>query len=117
MTLPRTVDEIIVRCRRYVMAAAPELVVIDAFAQIARRRHRPDAVITDGQMPHPTGMQLCREVRNDPHLAHVPVLLVSGSVDPRDSQALADAGITTVIGKPFQVPELLQRLDEVLAHP
>lgn len=34
--LPEPADEIIVRCRRHVMAAAPQLVVVDAFARIAR---------------------------------------------------------------------------------
>jgi HAD superfamily hydrolase (TIGR01509 family) len=37
--LPEPIDEMIVRCRRYVMAAAPDLVVTDAFAQIARAAH------------------------------------------------------------------------------
>jgi len=34
--LPEPIDEIIVRCRTYVMAAAPHLVVIDEYARIAR---------------------------------------------------------------------------------
>jgi HAD superfamily hydrolase (TIGR01509 family) len=34
--LPEPVDEIIVRCRTYVIAAAPRLVVVDELAQIAR---------------------------------------------------------------------------------
>ena len=37
--LPEPIDEIIVRCRTYVMAAAPRLVVIEAYAQIARAAH------------------------------------------------------------------------------
>lgn len=34
--LPEAVDEIIVRCRTYVMAAAPRLIVIDEYARIAK---------------------------------------------------------------------------------
>jgi hypothetical protein len=34
--LPEPIDEIIVRCRTYVMAAAPRLVVIEPYARIAR---------------------------------------------------------------------------------
>jgi beta-phosphoglucomutase-like phosphatase (HAD superfamily) len=34
--LPEPIDEIIVRCRTYVMAAAPHLVIIDEYARIAR---------------------------------------------------------------------------------
>ncbi|RSM37294.1 hypothetical protein DMB66_59630, partial [Actinoplanes sp. ATCC 53533] len=37
--LPEPVDEIIVRCRMYVMAAVPELVVVDAYARTARAAH------------------------------------------------------------------------------
>jgi len=37
--LPEPADEIIVRCRTYVMAAAPSLVVIDENVQIARAAH------------------------------------------------------------------------------
>ena len=39
-SLPEPIDEIIVRCRRYVVAAAPQLVVIDAFVQIAKAARR-----------------------------------------------------------------------------
>lgn len=37
--LPEPIDEIIVRCRTYVMAAAPRLIVVEANAQIARAAH------------------------------------------------------------------------------
>ena len=82
----------------------------------AVREHRPDAVITDVDMPVLTGLDLCRAVREDPDLRHTPVLVVSGSISTADPAAM-DAGVTTIIGKPFTPVELLHHLDEVLAHP
>lgn len=82
----------------------------------AVRKHRPDAVITDVDMPYMTGLQLCREIRRDPELKHIPVVVVSGSIDSQDSQTLA-AGVTAIVPKPFVAGVLLHQLAEVLAHP
>lgn len=82
----------------------------------AVRKHRPDAVITDIDMPYMTGLQLCREIRRDPELKHIPVVVVSGSLESADTHAL-EAGVTAVIPKPFAARVLLHQLAEVLAHP
>jgi CheY-like chemotaxis protein len=82
----------------------------------AVREHLPDAVITDVDMPYMTGLQLCREIRRDPELKHIPVVVVSGSLDSGDAHAL-EAGATAVVPKPFAARALLHQLAEVLAHP
>jgi CheY-like chemotaxis protein len=82
----------------------------------AVRKHHPDAVITDIDMPYMTGLQLCREIRRDPELKHIPVVVVSGSLDIEDSGVMA-AGVTAVISKPFVAGVLLHQLTEVLGHP
>jgi CheY-like chemotaxis protein len=82
----------------------------------AVRRHHPDAVITDVDMPYMTGLQMCREIRQDPKLKHIPVVVVSGSLDSANTLAL-EAGVTAIIPKPFATRVLLHQLAEVLAHP
>ena len=82
----------------------------------AVREHRPDAVITDLDMPLMTGLQLCQEIRRDPELKHIPVVVVSGSLDSEESSAL-EAGVTAIITKPFVAGALLHQLSEVLGHP
>ncbi len=86
----------------------------DALAAV--REHRPDAVITDVEMPRMTGLELCQAIRQDHALAHTPVLVVSGSIDPHDPRAAA-AGVTAIVPKPFSPRELLQRLGEMLGRP
>jgi CheY-like chemotaxis protein len=63
-----------------------------------------------------TGLQLCREIRRDPELKHIPVVVVSGSIEFEDTVAF-EAGVTAVIPKPFVAGVLLHQLAEVLAHP
>lgn len=82
----------------------------------AVRKHRPDAVITDIDMPYMTGLELCREIRRDPELKHIPVVVVSGSLESEDAQVM-EAGVTAVIAKPFVGGALVHQLTEVLAHP
>ena len=82
----------------------------------AVREHRPDAVITDVDMPHMTGLQLCQEIRRDPELRHIPVVVVSGSLDEDDSSAFA-AGVPAIVPRPFVARVLVRRLAQVLAHP
>jgi CheY-like chemotaxis protein len=81
----------------------------------AVREHHPDAVITDVDMPHMTGLQMCQEIRRDPALKHIPVVVVSGSILCQDQAAL-DAGVTMIVPKPFLARELLHHLAEVLGH-
>ena len=93
------------------------IAVADGLAALAAvREHHPDAVITDIDMPYMTGLQMCREIRRDPELKHIPVVVVSGSVETGDAHVLA-AGVTAVIAKPFVGGALLHQLTEVLAHP
>jgi response regulator RpfG family c-di-GMP phosphodiesterase len=56
-----------------------------------------------------------REIRRDPELKHIPVVVVSGSLDSGD--IAMEAGVTAIISKPFVPDALLHQLTEVLAHP
>src|SRR4051794_8946958 len=42
------------------------------------REHRPHLVVTDHVMPRLSGLDLCRELKADAALAHIPVILLSG---------------------------------------
>jgi CheY-like chemotaxis protein len=100
------------RCLRragHTVVAAPD----GAQALHAVRQHRPDVVITDVEMPHLTGLQLCRAIRDDPELQAIPVVLVSGSIHPEDPRAV-EAGATDILTKPFLPSDLLNRLTALL---
>jgi PAS domain S-box-containing protein len=62
----------------------------DGQEALNRARHDPpDAIVSDVLMPVLDGFGLCRAVRQDPRLAHVPVVLVSAAYIEDDDRALA----------------------------
>ena len=77
-----------------------------AAALEAVRLHRPDVVVSDVDMPLMTGLDLCRAIRADADLRHIPVVLASGSLLPGDARA-AEAGASATLLKPFVPAQLL----------
>jgi CheY-like chemotaxis protein len=71
-----------------------------------------DAVVTDALMPHLSGQQLCRFVRNHPQLKSLPVVLLSGAHAAADC---ADAGADLYLSKPVPAEELSAGLARLLA--
>ena len=74
------------------------------------RRFRPDTVLLDVQMPHGDGLQVTRALRLDPHLAGLPVILVTGLHDTTDKVLGLEAGATDFVTKPFDPTELRARV-------
>jgi CheY-like chemotaxis protein len=77
------------------------------------REHQPDLVVTDVDMPNMTGLDLCRAIRADDALRHIPVVLASGSLIPGDSRA-EDAGASAMLLKPFAPAQLLALIAQLL---
>ena len=71
-----------------------------------------DAVVTDAVMPHLSGQELCRFLRNHPTLKRLPVVLLSGA---DASNGPADAGADVYLSKPVAAEELAANLARLLA--
>jgi CheY-like chemotaxis protein len=89
------------RAGHEVVAAADGAEALEAV-----RRHRPEIVVTDVDMPHMSGLELCRAIRADAELQHIPVVLASGSLLPGDHRA-AEVGASATLLKPFLPAQLL----------
>ena len=88
-----------------------------AALQLARR-HPPDVVLTDLDMPHLDGLGLCRAIRADPVLRDTPVAILSGGLQPGDPRT-HHAHVCGVLLKPFTNEELVAavtRLADAGAH-
>jgi CheY-like chemotaxis protein len=87
----------------------------DTALQLAREE-RPDIVVLDWMMPGQDGLSVCRALRQepDPRLADVPVVLITGRADARDTAAGFNAGVTDYLTKPFKPTHLLARLQSWL---
>jgi len=67
----------------------------------------PRVIITDLEMPHMDGIDLCRRVRQT---SNVPIIVVSGNNDGRSEVAALDSGADDYIVKPFSTDTLLARV-------
>ncbi len=75
-----------------------------------------DLVITDYHMPEMDGIGLFQSMQQDPVLAKIPVLLISGvPTEKFVTQALA-MGIQSTLTKPFRAEQLDQEIQSLLTR-
>jgi putative two-component system response regulator len=67
-------------------------------------------VISDWEMPHMDGIELCRAIRSEDLLGYVYVILLTGHNLPDEKVQGLRAGADDFIAKPFNPPELLARV-------
>jgi DNA-binding response OmpR family regulator len=79
------------------------------------RRERPDVVVSDVMMPRRNGLELARELKDDPETGGIPVVLLSAKAQAADVQAGVDAGADEYVTKPFEPLELVDRVNGLLA--
>ena len=76
----------------------------------------PSLVILDLMMPNISGDRVIDEIRTDPRLKAVPVLVVSGRHDVHDTFDSV-LGESNVFAKPLDPAKLLERVEEILGKP
>jgi two-component system, OmpR family, KDP operon response regulator KdpE len=75
------------------------------------RKHRPDLVLLDVNMPGMGGIAACREIRQ---ASEAPILMLTVRNAERDKVAALDAGADDYVVKPFGIEELLARIRAAL---
>jgi len=71
-----------------------------------------DLIILDIMLPGKSGLDLCRELRQDAILT--PVLMLTARAETRDKVAGLKLGADDYLTKPFEMPELLARVEALL---
>lgn len=70
-------------------------------------------VISDWNMPNVDGLQLLTEIRKDPVLAALPVLMVTAEAKKENIIAAAQAGANGYVVKPFTAAILEEKLNKI----
>jgi len=78
------------------------------------RSQQPDAVLLDIMMPQINGLQILEWIRQDEHLRHTPVLILTASTDAPTKLSALELGATDFLAKPVDPHELMPRLRNVL---
>jgi DNA-binding response OmpR family regulator len=70
----------------------------------------PNLVLLDVTMPHMDGFEVCRQLKNHPKTAHIPVLFLSAQHNLADKLQGFAAGAVDYIVKPFSLEEVMARV-------
>src|SRR5579862_3118870 len=70
----------------------------------------PDIVLLDVMMPGMDGFEVCRRIKSDPNIAHVPVVMVTALDQPSDRVAGLQAGADDFLTKPVDDAALFARV-------
>lgn len=76
----------------------------------------PSLIISDLEMPSLNGIDLIANIKKSGLYCHIPVLVLSGSLDPEKKKSCLEGGALSFIGKPFEPAELLKAVDDALIN-
>jgi DNA-binding response OmpR family regulator len=69
---------------------------------------RPSLIISDVTMPELNGLDMLRDIRQNPELDHTPIVLLSGLIATEDIRKGLELGASDYLIKPFRITDLLQ---------
>ncbi len=75
-----------------------------------------DLVISEIVMPEMNGYELCKALRQEKRLRHLPVILLTSLADPRDVIRGLEVGANNFLHKPYDGSTLIARVHSVLAN-
>jgi CheY-like chemotaxis protein len=85
-----------------------------AEALAAAEQDQPRLVLLDVALPDHDGFWVCRQLKNTPSTAHIPVIMLTAMSLPSDREQAIAAGADGYIVKPFSPRALLEEIDRRL---
>jgi len=87
------------------------LVALDGTSALNRiQRRRPDLILLDAMMPGLDGFETCRQIKQQPDTANIPVLFMTALTDSEHVVKGFEAGAIDYVTKPIQCAEVLARV-------
>jgi len=86
-------------------------------------KEKPDIVMLDVEMPGLNGLEICYKMKQNPKLAHIPVMIITATSQKStksDEELKVRSRADDYITKPFQSADVYKRLDKLLkesVHP
>lgn len=81
------------------------------------RKHMPDLILMDIQLPEVSGIEVTKWLKEDPDLKRIPVIAVTAFAMKGDEQKIREGGCEAYISKPISVVGFLQTIDKFLKQP
>jgi len=75
---------------------------------------RPDIILLDLMMPGIDGLEVCRQLKTNPDLARIPVVMLTAKGEETDKIVGLELGADDYVVKPFSPRELILRIKAIL---
>ncbi len=85
---------------------------IEALEQLEERV--PDLMLLDIEMPRMDGYELATAMRADPRYKDVPIIMITSRTGDKHRQRALEIGVQRYLGKPYQEPELMRNVYDLL---
>jgi two-component system cell cycle response regulator DivK len=80
------------------------------------RRHHPDLILMDIQLPEISGLEVTRLIKQDDELKLIPVIAVTAFAMKGDREKMRDGGCEDYVAKPISVAGFLQTVERYLCR-
>lgn len=74
----------------------------------------PEVIVLDLMMPGIGGLEVCKQIRQDPRTSHLPIIVLSAMPNESAHQEALDAGANQYLIKPIRPSDLIRRIREVV---
>ncbi len=81
------------------------------------KKHNPDVILLDLMLPGLPGEEVCKELRKFENLSKVPIIILTAKNTDVDKVICQVIGADYYITKPFNMEELLLKIDLLLSAP
>lgn len=78
------------------------------------RRHRPDLILMDIQLPEVSGLEVTRWIKDDEDLKMIPVVAITAFAMKGDKEKIRNGGCEDYIAKPISIAGFLQTVQRFL---
>ena len=72
------------------------------------RKLRPDLILMDIQLPHVSGLEVTRWIKDDPALRAIPVVAVTAFAMKGDEERIREGGCEAYLSKPISVGKFIE---------
>ena len=79
------------------------------------KKENPDLIISDVMMPNMDGIELCKRIKSDINISHVPIVMLTASTDDNMEFQSLEYGADAYLRKPFILSHLILQVANILS--